>query len=294
MRNEMFGSINIGQNYKQEARQHSVLTLDQIEKGWPTVMATAAHSSRSSRYVHIPTYDVIAGLQEQGFLPVHVQMARTRDEDKQGHAKHIVRFRHKDNLEDVRVHADWRNREWFEIIMKNAHDGTAGYVMCAGWFRPTCLNGMAYGEKTAEVRVPHKGKDCLQRVVEGAFKVLEQKDRVKESRDLMAETVLTDAEQAAYAVAMTNIRYAQSHVAQGIMPPVDPSRVLGHVRRVEDQGSDLWRVFMRCQENLTQGGLRTNDPTRRSHTRPITGTADHLANQAMWQFTQMLAQAKAA
>ena len=299
MRNNFFNArsnstiINVGSNYSQEMREHKVLSTEQIQRIAPTVYADTAHSSRSARYVHIPTFDVIEGLRDNGFLPVHVQVSRTRDEDKQGHAKHIMRFRHKDELSDVRAHADWRERAWFEIIIRNAHDGTSGFDILGGMFRPICLNGLAHGDKTLQVKVPHKGKDCLQRVVEGAHAVLESKHRVLEARDLMEQTVLTEEEQAAYAQAMTGIRYAQSHIAKGLLPPVNPETVIGTVRREQDNGNELWKLFNRCQENLTQGGLRTNDETRRSYTRPITGMADLLANQAMWLFSQRVAEAKA-
>lgn len=292
-RSNFFGSINVGQNYSQEAREHSVLSDDQIRRIAPTVFAPTKHESRSERYVHIPTFDVIAGLREQGFLPVHVTCAKARKDSKVGHEKHIMRFRHTSQLVDTAARADWRTAEWYEVIVGNAHDGTSGYFMCGGWFRRVCLNGMAHGDKACEIRVAHKGKDCLKRVVDGAFQVLEMKDRVVAERDLMAETVLDEDEQKAYAIGMTSIRYAQSHVAQGVLPPVNPERVLS-VRRPEDEGNDLWSLFNRSQEWLTQGGLRTNDPTRRSFTRGITGTADLLANRAMWLFSQQVAQKKAA
>lgn len=286
-----FGRQNLGANYNREHRVHAVLSDAQLVARAPSIFAETKHDSRSERYVHIPTFDVIAGMRKEGFLPVHVQQARARTEDKKDHTKHILRFRHESQLDDVRGGTDdWRKKEWYEVILINSHDGSSGYVMTGGWFRFACLNGMVFGDKSCEVRVRHSGRDCMQKVVEGAYTVLGYKERVAESRELMRATVLDAAEQEAYAAAMTGIRYA-AQIEEGKAPPVEPSRVLT-VHRAEDDGAQLWQVFNRAQENLTQGGLRTTDRKRRTYTRGVTGMADHLVNQAMWLFTHQVAKHK--
>lgn len=290
---QFFGRRSMGANYSREQRQHVVLDDAALLRRAPSIFADSAHDSRSQRYVHIPTFDVISGMRAEGFLPVHVTQARARTEDKQAHTKHILRFRHESQLDDVRgLAGEWRNREWYEVIMINSHDGSSGYVMTGGWFRFTCLNGMVFGDKGCEVRVRHQGKDCVQKVVEGAFTVLAQKDRVAESRNLMASTVLDAQEQEAYAAAMTGIRYA-ARLEAGEKPPVEHMRALT-THRTEDDGNSIWQLFNRAQENLTQGGLRTTETNRRSYTRGITGMADHMVNQAMWMFTERVAQSKQA
>ena len=285
------GRANLGANYGREARVHQVLDNDALVRRAPSIFADSAHDSRSKRYVHIPTFDVIEGLRNEGFLPVHVQQARARTEDKSAFTKHIIRFRHDSQMQDVRsLEGDWRKHEWYEVVLVNSHDGSSGYVMTGGWFRFVCLNGMVFGDKGMEVRVRHSGRDCIQKVVEGAFAVLNQKERVAGSRELMAATVLDAAEQQAYATAMTAIRYA-SHIEAGQTPPVDPMSVLTP-HRSEDDGNSVWQLFNRAQENLTQGGLRTTETNRRTYTRGITGMTDHSVNQLMWAFTQQVAELK--
>lgn len=55
---------------------------------------TEAHSSRSARYDYIATADVIAGLRREGFAPVLARQSRLHDTDRNGHTKHLIRFRH--------------------------------------------------------------------------------------------------------------------------------------------------------------------------------------------------------
>lgn len=273
-------------NYSQEARTHKVLSNDDLVRRAPSIFADSKHHTRGDRYVHIPTFDVIEGLRKEGFLPVHVTQARPRTEDRASHTKHIIRFRHESQLEDTRAYSDWRSREWFETALINAHDGTSAYLMNAAMFRATCLNGMVASDALGEVRVRHSGKTALEQVVQGMFTILAMKDRVLEMRDMMAATVLDADEQRDYAETATSIRYANAEVL-----PVNPINVL-EARRAEDVGSDLWRTFNRAQENLTQGGQRTENRLRRTYTRPISGVTDLQVNKALWDFTQRVAELK--
>jgi hypothetical protein len=62
----------------------------------PSIFATAAHESRSTRYSYIPTSLVLEGMKKEGFIPVRASQGRSRIEGKTEYTKHMIRFRHSD------------------------------------------------------------------------------------------------------------------------------------------------------------------------------------------------------
>jgi hypothetical protein len=88
-------------------------------------------------------------------------------------------------------------------------------------------------------------------VIEGAYEVLSGFDRVKESRDAMRAITLDDGESEVFARAALALKYDDPDKPA----PITESQIL-MPRRHDDRRPDLWSVFNRTQENLTQGGLR--------------------------------------
>ncbi|RSC92822.1 DUF932 domain-containing protein, partial [Pandoraea apista] len=66
-------------------------------------------------------------------------------------------------------------------------------------------------------------------------------------------------------------------------------------RRFDDRRPDLWSVFNRTQENLTQGGLRGRSANGRRHqTRPVQGIDQNIRlNRALWLLADGMRQWKA-
>jgi hypothetical protein len=79
-------------------RSKSPLTDEQIRNVAPSVFADAPHSSRSARYAAIPTSQVLASLRREGFQPFAVTQGGSRDEEKRGFTKHMLRLRHESNM----------------------------------------------------------------------------------------------------------------------------------------------------------------------------------------------------
>jgi hypothetical protein len=250
-------------------RAQAPLSDDQIRKVAPSIFAEGKHASRSERYAYIPTIDVLGGLRREGFEPFMVAQTRVRDEGKREHTKHMLRLRHASQINGAEAN---------EIILLNSHDGTSAYQMLAGMFRFVCCNGMVCGDTMSDIRVPHKG-DVVDRVIAGAFDVLDGFTRVVEERDSMKALTLASAEQAAFARAALELKY-DTEVAAA---PVTETQLL-QSRRFEDRSNDLWTTFNRVQENLTQGGLPARTATGRStRTRPVAGIDQSVKlNRALW------------
>ncbi|HHT3526356.1 TPA: DUF932 domain-containing protein [Enterobacter asburiae] len=252
------------------------LSDDQIHRVAPSIFADAPHESRSQRYAYIPTAAVLTELRKEGFQPFMVTQTRVRGE----HTKHMIRLRHASQINGAEAN---------EIVLLNSHDGTSSYQMLAGMFRFVCSNGLVCGNTVADVRVPHKG-DVAGLVIEGAYEVLSGFDRVKESRDAMRGITLDDGESEVFARAALALKYDDPDKPA----PITESQIL-MPRRFDDRRPDLWSVFNRTQENLTQGGLRGRSANgRRQQTRPVQGIDQNIRlNRALWLLADGMRQLKA-
>ncbi|OYW68294.1 MAG: hypothetical protein B7Z40_03305 [Bosea sp. 12-68-7] len=279
---------------RQALRSNGVAALsdEEIRRLAPSAFAAEAHESRSHRYAYIPTADVIAGMRENGFLPMSAAQARTRDAGRVGHTKHMLRFRHA----GAALAAERRVGDTFpEIVLLNAHDGTSAYRVMSGVFRLICLNGMVVADRQgAEVRVPHKG-DVVRQVIEGSYAVLDDARRALDAAEAWQGVTLSRDEQRILGEAARTLRFgdADGHTDT----PITPEQMLAP-RRTADTGNDLWRVFNRVQENVIRGGLTAwardaqNRP-RRVTSREVTGIdGDVKLNRALWQLTERMAELK--
>ena len=216
------------------------LSDDELQRQAPAIFADQAHESRSGRYAYIPTRDLMAGMRAEGFLPVKVSQARARDADRKNFCKHLIRFRRDDQL---------GASEAREVVMVNSHDGTSGFRLMAGLFRLVCSNGLILGNTDHEIRIRHSG-DALATVIEGAYSIVSDFDKVAENIDSMKALTLAPEQSTAFARAALALRFEDTENC-GIRPEqiIEP-------RRAADQKPDLWSTFNVIQENIIKGGLR--------------------------------------
>lgn len=265
----------------------SVLSDEQIRSAVPSAFAAAAHRSRSERFAPIPTSHVIGALRHQGFMPVFAQQTRARTIDRRQFTRHMLRFRHPDMAAQGGAVP--------ELILTNANDGTSAYNLRSGAFVFLCMNGLMTGDTYAMQRVRHSGNasTVAEKVIEGAFEVIEQSEKVRQHIGTMKEIVLDRDEQLIYAEAAHSIRFNDPEKA-----PIDPHRLL-EARRPEDMGNDLWRVYNRTQENAKRGGqhgmtTNANGVRRPTKTRAVNSIdkANKL-DRALWTLAEKMAELKA-
>jgi hypothetical protein len=272
------------------APQSGSLTLDEMRKSLPAIFATDQHESRSDKYVFVNTEDVLAGLMREGFAPTEARVSHTRDEGRQGYTKHLVRMRPQSDMRDLQV-----GDAFFEVHLRNAHDGTSSYVLGAGLFRLLCRNGLAVDSGTIEsVRVRHCGnrERQLKQVVDGARRIIEQAPAALEAPRVWPTISLSRDEQKVFAEAAHTVRFGD---AEGnVDTPITPEQLL-HPRRPQDEGSDLWRTFNRVQENVIRGGLQGSNRRRGVPTREVRSIdTDLRLNRALWRLASEMAKLKAA
>ena len=261
-------------------RSRYPLSDGEIRAVVPSIFAEDRHFSRSERYSYIPTAAILSELRKEGFQPFMACQTRVRREDRRDFTKHMLRLRHESQI---------NSGEANEVVLVNSHDGSSAYQILAGRLRYVCENGLVFGESFSDVRVPHKG-DIAGQVIEGAYEVLRGFERVEESRDAMCAVSLDPGEQAVFARAALTLRYDDSDRAL----PITEGQIL-EARRWDDQGSDLWSVFNRVQENLVKGGLEGRSARgRRQRTRPVQGIDQNLKlNRALWMLAEGMRKLKA-
>ena len=276
------------------------LTLAQIASVAPSAVAVSQHNSRSSRYTFIPTSDVIAGMATAGFLPFFASQSIARDESRREFTKHMIRFRQMTDMHRQAIVGELVS----EIVLVNAHDGSARYSLMAGIWRFVCGNGMMVSDSTlASMSVRHSG-DIVGQVIEGSLAIAGQSEKALEQVGKWGRLQLTSGEQLALADAARTLRFGD---AEGKVDSPITADLLLRTRRHEDAGNDLWHTFNRVQENVIRGGLsavprdergyRLRDEhgnrARRVTTRAVKGIdQDVKLNRALWTLAEKMAELK--
>jgi hypothetical protein len=269
----------------------AALTEADLRAYAPSVFATTAHESRSDRFRPIPTIEVIKGLANEGFSVVSARQAITRDASKKPFTKHLLRLRRLDKADEYT-----RNGVAFEVLLRNANDGSSAYDLMAGFFRFVCSNGLVVGDKLDGVKVRHSG-DVVHKVIDGTYTVLNTSERLLEAPTQWNGIRLDRAEANAFAQAAHALRFDEPE--EGQRPTIDPAKLL-IPHRPEDTVPTLWNVFNVVQENATKGGLigfsrnAETGQTRRVRTREVKGIdQDVKLNKGLWVLAEFFAQQKA-
>lgn len=248
-----------------------VLSREQLIRAVPGAFALSKHESRSDRYTHIPTIDVIDGLMKAGFLPVKATQAGCRDSEKANFGKHLIRFRREDQLAATEAR---------EVLLKNSHDGSSAYEMSAGIFRLVCSNGLVVGREDTTHKIRHTG-NAVGDVIDVACRIVDEFDVVSQDIELMKSRQLDKPLQLAFAEAALAARF------DSVDKPLTAAQVL-QPRRQADMPNDTWTVFNRIQENLIKGGLLGRSKNALGHvsikrTREVKGIDQNTAlNRALW------------
>lgn len=266
--------------------KRGAIELDQLRHIAPSVFAEQAHASRSTAYSYIPTSELLTRLGREGFRPFSVMQGGSRDEEKRGFTKHLLRLRH--DSQELTVGGTHN-----EILLLNSHDGTSAYRLMAGTFRLVCGNGMVVAQSMIEdIRVPHKG-DIASLVIDGCCQLMEKLPEVSESVAEMSALRLTAGEQRAFATAALVARYDDQTA------PITADQVLT-IRRHEDAAPTIWNTLNTAQESLIRGGLGYTQRDERGRriatrrTREVGGIDQNThVNRALWALAEEMKKLKA-
>ncbi len=272
--------------------QARALTEAELHKLAPSIFAVEAHESRSERFQPIPTIDILRGLQAEGFQPVGARQSRTRDASKRDFTKHMIRLRRLDGKEYA------VGDTVFEIVLKNANDGTAAYDLMAGLFRVRCQNSLVAQLATLDsLKVRHTGtpEQVRGKVIEGTYEVLKTAETALAAPQDWGGLIMRPEEKMILAEATHLLRFGDKDEdtdEKTAADAFDAGQFLNYRRR-DDNGNDLWTTLNVCQENMIKGGMpaRRRVNGRRPGMREIKGIdQDVKLNKALWLVGERMAE----
>lgn len=279
-------TFNINRSYG----MNNVKALDNgaLLKYAPSVFSESSHQSTSARYTQIPTIHIVDALKNEGWMPVSAAETKVRDQSKKGYAKHLLRFRHTNDITRTLNVQD----KLSEIVLLNSHDGSSSYQLHAGIFRLVCANGMIVADSTLQKQCVRHSGDIIGNVIEGLYSIIDDLPEVNAQIENYKNITLNTEEQNALALAGIALRWEEGK------SPVKPEQVT-QINRREDTSNDLWTVFNRIQENILRGGLRglKRDELGRAQrvtTREVKSVTENVRlNKALWVLADEMAKMKA-
>jgi len=252
------------------------LSSQELMNQAPALFTEEPHSEVSEKYHFIPTIDVINEIKSHNWYPINVQEASVRDLDKEGFQRHLVRFRHFDDLLNPTENA-------IELLLFNSHDRTTAFSISAGIYRFVCANGLVIADSVFEsYKIKHIGErdndvaTAIERI-SNVKPVLEQKIHSFEAIKLQ------DAEKRAFAKSSIPLRFEQ-HLDIDLNDLLVP-------HREEDEKDDLYTTLNVIQENLLRGNISgvNKETGRRFTSREITSIAkDVNVNQGLWDIAERI------
>ena len=250
-----------------------------------SVMAQGGADNVSSRYVFVPTTEVVADFEKRGWLPVAASQVNVRKEERKGKQRHLVRLRHQDSkpvLNDLHP----------EIIIVNAHDGSASFQVKAGFFRLACSNGLIVSEGVVSTyRIKHIGyvEDEVRRAVEY---IGDSMPRVHERVRAFDQVELTAGERMAFAESALVMRYGADQIERF------STFQLALPMRRQDSQPTLWGAYNAVQEKFEKGGayiLNEKKPGALRRSRPMKSVSETVrVNQGLWHLAEKMKELKEA
>ena len=267
------------------------LSDEELIKYAPSIFATNAHESRSTKFQVIPTITVLNALRREGFFPVAARQSNSRNISKMNYTKHSIRLRRFDNAEKYNV-----GDCICELLLQNANDGTSKYELDAAMERIACMNSLVVKTATIDtVKIRHMGtEDILNQVIEGSYRVMSESIKCLDAPKEWSQLPMNSEEKQLLAKAAHLVRFNGEDEET---TPIKSAQLL-IPKRLEDQGNDLWTTWNIAQEHCLKGGdqgyrytnLATRTGQRRITTRPIRNiNQDTSLNKALWMIGEAFA-----
>lgn len=256
------------------------LTHTELLEQAPALFTEQPHHEVSDKYHFIPTIDVITDITQYGWHPVSVQEASVRDLDKEGFQRHLVRFRHFDDLLNPQANA-------VELLLFNSHDRSTAFSISAGIYRFVCANGLVIADSVFEsYKIKHIGERDND-IANAIANITEFKPKLQAKINTFEAISLSRSERESFARAAIPLRFEENL-------KVDYNDLL-MPHREEDRYDDLYTVLNIIQENLLRGNISgTNKETgRRFTSREITSIGKDVdVNQGLWNIAERIASIK--
>jgi hypothetical protein len=204
---------------------------------------TTSQPNMSSKYKLCNTMEqIIKPLNKYGFtidLENDISYSKVKELKNEGYQKHVMVFKHHDfKIDDDNI---------LQLLVTNSHNGTTSVKFDLGIFRTVCSNGLVVGDKLNSIRVLHRGnnfEDNLKRAIEF---MIDNSDNAIDKVKRFREIILNPSQIVQFGNAALSKRFEDS---RNKINRVDQ---IGTVKRLGDQGNDLYTVYNRIQEDVIRG-----------------------------------------
>jgi len=247
----------------------------------PALFTEEPHFEASDKYHFVSTIDVINEIKSLNWYPTSVQQSSVKDEDKEGYQKHLVRFRHFDDLLNPKENA-------VELLLFNSHDRSTAFSISAGIYRFVCANGLVIADSVFEsYKIKHIG-DRFNDIHTAIDKITSYKPQLQQKIDTFESITLSQIEQESFARSSLPLRF-EKYLEVDYKDLLIP-------HRDEDTKDDLYTTLNVIQENLLRGNIPgvNNTTGRRFTSREITSIGKDVdVNQGLWDIAERIASIKA-
>lgn len=273
------------------------VALNDLTNRFPSIFAESKQEGLSDKYLYVPTFKLIEGLEKQGFQIVGAKQSRSRTEDARGHAKHVVYLSHPTMFDSGKMAV---GEERPMLALTNSHNGTSALAFDTAFFRLVCSNGLLMPSSAVNsARVVHK-VGMQGEVIDAAYKVVASMPEQVALVSSMKSLQLSEPERMLLASSAARLAFEESQIDINAKVGNAIEAKLLRPRRYADGGNDLWTTFNVIQENIIKGGLRVvseNEQGQRkiAKTRAV-GSIDRDAklNRELMRLAQEMASLKTA
>ena len=256
------------------------LTHKELQVQAPALFTQEPHFQASDKYHFVSTIEVLNVIKSLNWYPVSVQQSSVMDDDKEGYQKHLVRFRHFDDLLNPRENA-------VELLLFNSHDRSTTFSISMGIYRFICSNGLVIADSIFEsYKIKHIG-DRFEDVQNAINNITSYKPIIKEKIDTFESIMLTQAERDSFARSSIPLRF-DKHLQVNYK-----DLLVAH--REEDVKNDLYTTLNVIQENLLRGKISgvNKETGRRFTSREITSISKDIdVNKGLWDIAERIASIK--
>ena len=208
----------------------------------PALLAKAPAPETSDRYRFISTQHLVDRLHNRGWDARQAFYRKSRVTSPL-YAKHCIRFSNNDytNLS--------QNDSFPEIVLYNSHDGKSAAQMILGIFRMVCSNGMTIlDEEYERFNIPHRGYKAGDKYINHAIDNMNlQSNRATITTKNWQHLELSRDNTKNFYQDAIKLRFPEAENGE--------EWIFDIAQRSDDNGTNLWTVFNRCQEYLERCGF---------------------------------------
>jgi len=256
----------------------TILTHDEIRSTAPAAFATDESVKMSERYNFVNTASILEKLESNGFFPVQAVQDKPRQRDPMTVRHSIILRPEEYDIAEGEVAP--------QILLVNSHNGRTKLRLFAGFYRFICCNGLVVGDDKFTLEIGHAERIAgnIEQYIDGfGTQVGDLNSRMRR----WSQINLSEMDMVAFAREAAEIRFGSQ-----MKSAFELSDIL-EARRTEDEGSTLWQVYNRVQENATKGGIHGKTASGRATTsRALTAIgADIDFNRNLWALAERVAEA---